>query len=125
MERAITQAEEKAGELGVKFTARQRVMEEALVCAENPVENCVFTVDGKIAPCIYLHLPTKSETIPRWFMGRMVWVEKTYFSSLEDWIKSEFRNTFKKRLQILYQSLPVELPELPEVCKTCYKAYSV
>ncbi len=125
VEKAIEQAEMRAKELGVGFTAKPRLMEEALVCAENPVENCVVAVDGRIAPCAYLNLPTASEAIPRWFSGRIVEVQKVYFSSFKEWLKSDFRDIFKKRIQVLHQSLPTELPPLPQPCKTCYKAYSV
>lgn len=125
VEKAVEQAGKRAEELGIGFIAKPRLMEEALVCAENPVENCVVAVDGRIAPCAYLNLPTASETIPRWFRGRTVEVPKVYFSSFKEWLKSDFRDTFKRRLQVLHQSLPTELPPLPQPCRTCYKAYSV
>ena len=121
----IKKAEERAKELGINFVAKALKLEEVLVCAENPIENCLVTVDGKIAPCVYLHLPTRSDYIVRYFRGRRVEVPKVYFESFEEWKNSSIRDVFEKRLQILYQSLPLEIPALPEVCKTCYKAWSV
>ena len=121
----IKKAEDRAKELGINFVAKPVKLEEALVCAENPVENCLVTVDGKIAPCVYLHLPTRSDYIVRYFRGKRVEVPKVYFKSFDEWKNSSIRDVFEKRLQILYQSLPMEFPALPEVCRTCYKAWSV
>lgn len=122
----IRVAEMKAKEIGIKFTPRPIKLEEALICAENPLKNCFITVDGFIAPCAYLHLPTKSEEITRFFMGKEVKVRKLYFGRAENFKEvwksreySEFRKVYEKRLTELF------IPELPEVCKTCYKAYSV
>jgi len=124
-EKFIEMAKNEAEALGIKFVARGRVLEEALVCAENPVESCVVTVDGKIAPCVYLHLPTNSGKIVRFFKGRRVNVEKVYFNNLKEWERSSFRQIFRERFRVVYESIPLSFPELPEVCKTCYKAWSV
>ncbi len=121
----IKKAEDRAKELGIKFVAKPVKLEEALVCAENPIENCLVTVDGKITPCVYLHLPTKSDYIIRYFNGNRVEVPKVYFRSFDEWKNSSIRNIFEKRLHILYQSLPLEFSTLPDVCRTCYKAWSV
>lgn len=125
VEEIINQTEEKAKDAGIKFVAKPRVMEELLVCAENPVDNCFVTVDGRIAPCVYLHLPTDSGTIVRYFKGRRFEVPKVYFSSLKEWEKSEFREVYRRRLQALFRFFPVEFPPLPEVCGVCYKAWGV
>ena len=111
-----------AEDVGINFVARPIVMEEALVCAENPIENCLITVDGKISPCVYLHLPTESDRIVRYFEGERVEVPKVYFNSLKDWEKSEIRKIFRRRLSFLPFT---EIPPLPNVCRTCYKAYSL
>jgi len=121
----IKKAEERAKELGINFVAKPVKLEEVLVCAENPVKNCLFTVDGRIAPCVYLHLPTRSDFIVRYFKGRRFEVPKIYFKSFDEWKKSSIREIFEKRLRMAYQSLPLDIPALPEVCRTCYKAWSV
>ncbi|WP_202319887.1 radical SAM/SPASM domain-containing protein [Archaeoglobus neptunius] len=132
VEEAISEAEKRAEELGIGFTARPRVMEEALVCAENPVNNCLVTVDGKIAPCVYLHLPTSSDYISRYFEGREFLVPKVYFGTVQDFDRvwgnrnyRTFRRMFERRLSLLRQFFSFSPSPLPDVCKTCYKAYSV
>ncbi len=123
-------AAKKAKKLGVNFVSRPLRMEEALVCAENPIKNCFVTADGMVAPCVYLHLPTDGKKIVRYFKGKRFEVEKLYFGSAENfdsvWKNRryvEFREIFEKRLRALHGI--AEIPELPEVCRTCYKAYSV
>lgn len=122
VEEIINQTEEKAKDAGIKFVAKPRVMEELLVCAENPVDNCFVTVDGKFAPCAYLHLPTKSDSIVRYFKSKKFEVPKVYFNNMKEWKKSEFREVYRRRLQAF---LPFGIPSLPKYCQTCYKAWSV
>lgn len=125
VEEIIGQTEKKAKDAGIKFVAKPRVMGEAIVCAENPVDNCFVTVDGRIAPCVYLHLPTESGAIVRYFKGKKFEVAKLYFSSMMEWERSGIRDIYRRRLQALYKSLPLDFPTLPEFCMTCYKAWSV
>jgi len=129
----IEDAKEVANRLNVKLVVRPLKLEECIVCAENPTKNCFVTVFGDIAPCVYAHLPTKSETIRRIFEGREFYVPKLYFGNLKGrgfkriWNSKkykEFRNTFLKRFSMLTGLFP-DIPELPNVCKTCYKAYSI
>ncbi|MET1124247.1 MAG: radical SAM protein [Archaeoglobaceae archaeon] len=123
-EKVLHEAYNLASQLGVKFAAKPLVMEEALVCAENPVENCFVTVDGMFAPCAYLHLPIRGKIV-RYFGGKRFEIPKVYFESFEKWKGSELREVFRRRMQAAYQSLPTEIPPLPEFCRTCYKAWSV
>lgn len=123
--RLIEMAKNKAEEVKIKFVARPIKLEEALVCAENPIKNCFITVDGQVSPCAYLHLPTEGDYIPRFFKKHEFRVKKQYFGKAEEFHKtwksknySEFRKIFEKRLL----GHPVLLPE---VCRTCYKAYSL
>ncbi len=118
---------------GVNLVIKPIKLEECLVCAENPIKNCLITVDGNVAPCVYLHLPTRSEIIRRIFLGREVRIPKLYFGNLNEksfkeiWNGKgykEFRNAFIRRLSVV-PGFDFEFPELPNVCKTCYKAYSV
>ncbi len=130
-EKPIELAILRAREMGIKLTVKSIRLEEVLVCAENPIENCLVTVDGRITPCVYLHLPTKSEKIVRYFNGKRVEIPKLYFGSVENFEKVwkgksyvEFRRTFERRVMGAYE-FPPNIPELPEACKTCYKAYGV
>mgnify|MGYP001772583101 CR=1 FL=1 len=122
--RTIELARRKAEELKIRFVARPIKMEEALVCAENPMRNCFVTVDRNISPCAYLHLPTEDEEITRFFEGQEFRVRKLYFGRAEDFQRvwksreySEFRKTYERRL--------LTRTPLPEVCRSCYKAYSL
>ncbi len=128
-EKYIQIAEKKAEGCGIEFTARPVRMEEALVCAENPTKNCLITVDGFVAPCVYLHLPTLSNHIVRYFNGRVVDVPKVYFGHISNFsFKGEckkFIERFERRLAVLYDPLPLELPAPPEACRTCFKMYSL
>ncbi len=128
--RYIKMAEKTAAEYGIDFTARPTTMEEALICAENPIENCLITVNGLVSPCVYLHLPTKSDHIVRYFKGEKYSVPKVYFGKVPDfnWKSKEyqkFRGMFERRRSILHYLFSFTPPPLPEVCRTCYKAYSV
>ncbi len=130
----IQHAKTLAKSLGVSFFARPTVLEEALICAENPTRNCLITYKGDVAPCVYLHLPTDSEVVPRCFEGRRVEVKKMYFGNVATekfdkiW-KNEsyrmFRQRFEARLRLLTEFLVTSIPELPETCRSCYKAYSI
>jgi MoaA/NifB/PqqE/SkfB family radical SAM enzyme len=128
IERASIEAKRK----GIRFVAKPVRLEEALMCAENPLRNCLITVDGRVSPCVYLHLPTKADKIPRYFRGRRVEVPKIYFGKADDFIRAwrsreytKFRSSFEKRIFAIYDAMLFNFPSLPEVCKSCYKAYSV
>lgn len=121
----IETAKKMAEEMKINFVARPIKMEEALVCAENPIRNCFITVDCKVSPCAYLHLPTEEEHITRFFNGQELKVKKQYFGKAEDFRKvwkskdySDFRKIYERRLLDPYVPLP-------ECCKSCYKAYSL
>jgi len=128
-EKPISVAKVKAEKLGVKLTVKPIRMEEVLVCAENPINNCLITYNGQITPCVYLHLPTKSNRIVRVFKGKVLEIEKVYFGDVGDeksWKSySNFGKIFERRKSLMWYVLPTEIPPLPEPCKTCYKAYGV
>ena len=128
-EKPIEVAKIKAEKLGIKLTVKPTKMEEVLVCAENPINNCLITYNGQITPCVYLHLPTKSDKIVRVFKGKVLEIEKVYFGEVwekKSWKRySNFRKIFERRKSFMLSLLPTEIPPLPEPCKTCYKAYGV
>ncbi|WP_457550404.1 radical SAM/SPASM domain-containing protein [Archaeoglobus sp.] len=128
-EKPISDAKVKAEKLGVKLTVKLTRMEEVLVCAENPINNCLITYNGQITPCVYLHLPTKSNRIVRVFKGEVLEIEKVYFGDVREkksWKSySKFGEIFKRRASLMWSLLPTEIPNLPLQCKTCYKAYGV
>jgi len=128
-EKPISVAKVRAEKLGVKLIVKPIRMEEVLVCAENPINNCLITYNGQITPCVYLHLPTKSNRIVRVFKGEVLEIEKVYFGDVGDeksWKSySNFGKIFERRKSLMWYVLPTEIPPLPEPCKTCYKAYGV
>ncbi|WP_068540476.1 radical SAM/SPASM domain-containing protein [Thermodesulfatator autotrophicus] len=130
----VAKAREKAQEKGILFEAKPIKAEEVIICAERPHESCLITVSGQITPCIYLHLPTRDEFLPRFFKNKEINLPKVYFGDLnknsfsEVWFNRDyhsFREQYLKRERALYASLLLEFPELPSFCKTCYKAYGL
>jgi len=128
--KCIEKAKNVANELGIKLVVKYLNLQECTICAENPIDGCLITVNGDISPCVYLHLPTKSKTIQRVFNHNIVQVPKLYFGNINEkefdeiWKSKdyrEFRRIFEKRVNAYF----FDFPELPDVCKSCYKAYSI
>jgi len=122
----VHEATELGRRLGVKVHVRPLEMEEALACAE--FGSCLITFDGRLSPCVYAHLPTVSDRLVRYFKGRRCEIKKLYFGDVWDfgkaWKKfSEFMSVFQRRISHI--PLLTSLPPLPEICRTCYKAYSI
>lgn len=140
--RVVDEAKNRSKELGIKFTCRSIECTEQPICIENPCESALITVDGNVTPCVYLHLPTNSDYIPRCYRGKEGYVKKLYFGSLlfesleSIWNKEayvEFRETYRKRMSALPKSwleaietthFYIKQPA-PEPCRTCYKLYGV
>jgi len=129
----LDSAKTTARDLGINLAIRPIKLEEALICAENPLKTCFITVDGFVSPCVYAHLPTKSEHVQRVFKNRIVYVKKLYFGNINEksfdkiWNSEEytrFREVFKRRLGVDMFTI-FQFPDLPEICKSCYKAYSL
>ena len=125
--------------------------EQVLVCEANPAKNVFFSVDGSVAPCMYLRIP-KRGGIPRIFLNKEYLVPQTFFGNintedfLEVWDKDsykEFRKIFEDRTRMKFnlvwnldavsemgfsnrqQKISQEPPRLHEGCQTCYKAYGI
>jgi MoaA/NifB/PqqE/SkfB family radical SAM enzyme len=149
---AFQEALEEIRRLGKehKISVRSSALkaEEIPVCEAEPHHSLFFSVDGFIAPCMYLRLPKKGK-IPRIFMHKEYTVEPKTFGNInaEDlpsiWNKEDyrsFRKVFEDRLGARRNaasifdavasrgSAPqedVEPPPLSESCRTCYKAYGI
>lgn len=141
----IKEAEDKAGEHGIAFQAYPLVMEEVLMCEENPLANIYISSDGFVSPCVYLNFPL--ENIPRIFCGKNYMIKRTCFGDIarEDlfdiWNKGEyreFRQRYRRRAELFrdvsfdfgLQKIEEKMKRLrevplPEVCRTCYKAYGI
>ena len=123
--------------------------EEIPVCEAEPHHSLFFSVDGSIAPCMFLRLPKKGK-IPRIFMNKEYCRRTQILSgtsarkiSPSVWGKDEyrsFRKVFEDRLKAQRNvasifdavssrsSTPQEIiepPPLSESCRTCYKAYGI
>lgn len=132
----------------IRFSARPLTLEEVPECDARPTDSLVISAEGDLYPCVYLSLPF--ERIPRIFCGNYVEVGKPYFGNVSDFWKSwnskyyaEFRRIFERRAraytQILEEAFLGQSPSsirdkirkayaenpLPELCKTCYKAYGI
>ncbi len=138
-------------EMGISVKTYPLKAEEVLVCEPNPPQKVFFSVDGSVAPCIYLRIPKKGD-IPRIFLNKEYMVPQTFFGNVNDedfldvWNKESyksFRRVFEERSKAkfnLVQTLDVvsgtsfsnleekiskKPPPLPEACQTCYKAYGI
>jgi len=147
---SIDKAHQRGKELGIKVRTYPLKAEEVLVCEADPPKNLFVSVDGSVAPCIYLRIPKKGE-IPRIFMHKQYMVPQTIFGNIhhkdlmeiwnEETYKS-FRKVYEERrkaefrvtqafdvLSSLSSSSPTQeeqtIPPLPSVCTTCYKAYGL
>jgi len=140
----IKEAEHRAKELKIVFRSSSLETKEVLVCEEAPLNNVYVSCDGYVSPCVYLNPPI--EYIPRNFCGSSHIIQRTHFGNvnqtdlLEIWKKEDyrsFRKRFKRRSAILEEILDfntntlrridelMKVNALPEVCKTCYKAYGI
>ena len=140
----IKEAEQRAKELKTVFRSNSLETKEMLVCEEDPLNNLYISCDGYVSPCVYLNPPI--EVIPRIFCGTIHIIQRTHFGNinqtdlLEIWKKEDyrsFRKRFKRRSAILDEIFDfntntlgrmhelMKVKTLPEVCKTCYKAYGI
>ncbi len=146
---SISEARKRAIKRNIKFRPYPLVMEEIVMCDANPLKGLVISAEGDLYPCIYLNLPFKK--IPRIFCGQRIEIEKPYFGSIDDFWNSwnskdyvEFRKAYERRVEaykeVLHEALfsPSSVDHtmskirkvftehpIPEICKTCYKAYGV
>jgi len=140
----IREAERRAKELGVTFRSYPSKMDEMFVCEEDPLNNLYISSDGYVSPCVYLNLPMKD--VRRIFCGNSDTIQRTHFGNvnqtdlLEIW-KGEyyrsFREKLKRRSAFLQDVFQFSISDfrrledwlktnpLPEVCRTCYKAYGI
>lgn len=151
IQRTAETAVERAHALGISFHSYGLHRVETPVCPENPTSSVFVSYDGSVSPCVYLNLPISSSRIPRFFDGRSYQVQKTIFGKVnskglhEIWENpcfKEFRSIHEQRAlasQSKANSAPTAFldgtlaasestrlsPMLPEVCKTCNKAYGI
>ena len=147
-QQALDEIHRLGKELKISVRSYPLKAEEIPVCEAEPHHSIFFSVDGSIAPCMYLRLPKKGK-IPRIFLNKEYAVEPKFFGNIsaEDlpfvWGKDEyrsFRKIFEDRLKAqrnvpsLFDAVSsrssspqeiIEPPPLSDVCRTCYKAYGI
>ncbi|MBW2148681.1 MAG: SPASM domain-containing protein [Deltaproteobacteria bacterium] len=138
-------------EMGMTVRSYPLKAEEVLVCEANPPQNVFFSVDGSVAPCIYLRIPKKGDII-RIFQNKEYHVPQTFFGNINDedflqiWNKESykrFRKIFEERRKAEFnmakaleaidsmsfskfkEQIDKRPPPFPDVCQTCYKAYGI
>jgi MoaA/NifB/PqqE/SkfB family radical SAM enzyme len=151
----IHMAKKRAHKLKMPFRDYQLELEEVIVCEMNPLHIVSISFDGCISPCIYLNIPSRGlisrifcgnhHEIERQCFGNL---EGSDFMDI--WTGAEyehFRKAYQNRLNILKKvyshigfemgtfhnlsdiekSMESELLEnpLPEICRSCYKAYHI
>lgn len=122
----VREATETAEELGVFFSAFPLKMEQVKICSEDPLNNTYVSERGEVSPCVYLNPPLSR--IPRIFCGKKTAIpalsygnikEKSLLDIWENEDYASFRMGYENRLK-RRESSPI-----PDVCRTCYKAYGV
>lgn len=142
----LEEAEIKAAELGITLRQCRTSPQNLAVCEEDPLRNLFISVDGEVAPCVYLHPPTTSG-ITRIYCDHDVTMERLSFGNIfakpleHIWDSrdyAEFRGILasrKKKIKKLYsydassgsnaerlRRLRDEtLPDPPAPCRTCHR----
>ncbi|ABW02617.1 cofactor modifying protein (cmo) [Caldivirga maquilingensis IC-167] len=134
-ERIINLTLRRARELGIKLFTYSLNCWELTECPERPTETIFINVDGYVSPCVFLNLPTRSNYIPRCFMGKCFKVKKVIFGNLNNdrimniWNSEayrEFRFKFIRRHQDSTSINEYSMDLMPpSPCITCYRLYGV
>jgi len=142
-ETILKDAEMRARALNIKLRISHLSPRAVTVCEEDPLRNLYISVDGEVAPCVYLYPPVSSP-VKTIFCSKEYSVEKVTFGNIfkesfeaiwNNPLYVAFRNAFSarnKRFSEIYSSLlwgaedfrsfkENSLPQPPEPCKTCHK----
>ncbi len=124
----VSKARELAERLGVYFMAFPLEMGRVQVCSEDPINNLYISEGGDVYPCVYLGLPMVR--IPRIFCGSRTVFPRVSFGnvnerSLIDIWEDEAYASFRRRHEARLREHDSDPSSLPELCRTCYKAYGV
>jgi MoaA/NifB/PqqE/SkfB family radical SAM enzyme len=139
LQEALDEAERLALHWGMKFRRYSVHPSEQITCEQNPTQNLFFSWDGSVSPCI-----TLSYTESRIFNGERIQVPSQRFGNINQQSFSEiwnnpdylaFRQAYADRIrrhnQDFLDSLlggeisNEEIPEAPQVCKSCYFLYGI
>jgi len=126
---SIDEARDMAEARGISFHSFSLGKQSVPICTEDPLNNVYISEAGLVSPCVYLAPPMME--IPRIFCGQANVLQRTYFGDInkqslfEIWNSpgySLFRRKYERRIKNVQNS---HLDDIPEVCRTCYKAYGV
>jgi len=142
----VEQTERRGRELKLAVRRPRLSPRVTAVCEEDPLSNLFVTVEGEVAPCVYLCPPVSPE-FPRRFCGREVRSRRVSFGNLfrepleAIWANPDyrrFRDAFARRARghRLLSAIAsaqgkalgtsrIELPDPPEPCRTCHKMLGV
>jgi MoaA/NifB/PqqE/SkfB family radical SAM enzyme len=138
----LDQAERRARELGLGFRRASLVPRSTPVCEEDPLRNLFITVDGEVAPCVYL-CPPVSEEFTRWFCGcehrarrisfgnvlreplDAIWESPQYVAFRDGFARRARRHRLLTALGGAGAAAQAALPEPPAPCRTCHKMLGV
>jgi MoaA/NifB/PqqE/SkfB family radical SAM enzyme len=139
----LAETERRARECGVALRRPSLSAAPVAVCEEDPLRNLYVTVDGEVAPCVYLGPPLAGD-FTRWFGGREHRVPRVTFgdawregvrAAWDSPAYAAFRARFalRARRARLRALLPwgwrsrrgaaegEALPAPPDPCRTCHK----
>ena len=140
----------KAKELGIMLKSPCLSPRVVGLCEEDPLRNLYISVDGQVAPCVYLYPPTSSP-ITRIFCDHEHSIEKVSFGNVftepldRIWNSTNYaafreglsvrKRNFEKRSSLtasialdtesLKRAGRAELPEFPEPCQTCHRKLGI
>lgn len=140
IEAVISEASQKAQQLGVRLRTYNLQPIEQTICEHDPVHNLFVNWQGHVSPCI-----TLSYAENRVFNGARVMVPCQRFGNVREaslesiWNQPEylaFRQRYTDRLRAASHGMvaslldgtsdkPISIPEAPEGCRTCYYLYGV
>jgi MoaA/NifB/PqqE/SkfB family radical SAM enzyme len=142
----LAEAERKARELGIDLKIPALAPCFVDVCDEDPTRNLFVSVDGEVAPCVYLYPPVPSP-INRIFCDMPASLDKLTFGNIflepleQIWERDDyvaFRGRFAARRRkhelatsvaaaLIASNVPLDvvegamLDEAPSPCRTCHR----
>ncbi|MEW6570693.1 MAG: radical SAM/SPASM domain-containing protein [Nitrospirota bacterium] len=152
---SIETARKRADKLKISFRIYPLKLEEVIMCEMNPLKIVFISFDGCVSPCVYLTLTKQGSIPrifcgSRYEIERLCFGSIPGKDFMEIWGSGSyriFRRAYHNRLHLIrktYRDIGFEwgalnkiedveksvasaLPEnpLPEVCRTCYKAYNI
>jgi len=153
--KVVERAEKEAGKNKMPFRVYPLDMEEVVMCEMNPLRIIFFSHDGCVSPCVYLNMTKKGLLQrffcgSPYEIQKVCFGNVREHDFMDIWEKDDyhdFRRRYRTRLKVagdIYRNIGVDMTSMeklketekiveealmknpvPEVCKTCYKAYGI